>query len=106
MNKAYKYRLYPDKNQSEFINKTFGYLRFVYNKILVDRMEKYEQYKEDKEALKKLKYTTPADYKDVFVWLKEVDSLALANERLNLNAAYRNFFRDKSIGFPRFKSKH
>lgn len=106
MNKAYRYRIYPDEEQSELINKTFGCVRFVYNRMLADRKEKYEQYKNDKEALKKLKYTTPADYKDGFVWLKEVDSLALANAQLNLNIAYKNFFRDKSVGFPKFKSKH
>ncbi|MEQ8156352.1 MAG: RNA-guided endonuclease TnpB family protein [Clostridiaceae bacterium] len=106
MNKAYKYRLYPDKKQSELINKTFGCVRFVYNRMLADRNEKYKQNKDDKEVLKKLKYTTPADYKNEFVWLKEVDSLALANAQLNLNTAYKNFFRDKSIGFPKFKSKH
>ncbi|MBT9147134.1 MAG: hypothetical protein DDT32_00886 [Syntrophomonadaceae bacterium] len=48
----------------------------------------------------------PADYKKDFEWLKEVDSLALANAYLNLNNAYSNFFRDKSVGFPKFKSKH
>ncbi|EGO6609463.1 hypothetical protein GWG83_002535 [Enterococcus faecalis] len=37
--------------------------------------------------------------------MKEVDSFALANAQLNLNKAYKNFFRDKSVGFPRFKSK-
>ena len=106
MNKAYRYRLYPNKEQSELINKTFGCVRFVYNRMLSDRKGKYEQNKDDKETLKKLKYTTPADYKDEFVWLKEVDSLALANAQLNLNTAYKNFFRYKSIGFPKFKSKH
>lgn len=106
MNKAYKYRLYPDKEQSALINKTFGCVRFVYNRMLSDRIEKYEQCKDNKEALKKMKYSTPADYKDEFEWLREVDSLALANAQLNLNTAYKNFFRDKSIGFPKFKSKH
>lgn len=106
MNKAYKYRLYPNKEQSELINKTFGCVRFVYNRMLVDRMGKYEQYKNNKEALKKLKYNTSADYKGEFIWLKEVDSLALANAQINLNTAYNNFFRDKSIGFPKLKSKH
>ena len=48
---------------------------------------------------------TPAQYKNEYPWLKEVDSLALANAQVNLNKAYRNFFRDKSIGFPKFKSK-
>ena len=39
------------------------------------------------------------------MWLKEVDSLALANAQMNLDKAYKNFFRDKSVGFPKFKSK-
>jgi putative transposase len=106
MNKAYRYRIYPSKEQAELINKTFGCVRFVYNKMLADRKAKYEQYKDDKEALKKQKYTTPAYYKAEFPWLREVDSLALSNAQLNLNTAYSNFFRDKSAGFPRFKSKH
>lgn len=48
----------------------------------------------------------PADYKAEYPWLKEVDSLALANAQLNLQTAYKNFCRDKAIGFPKFKSKH
>ncbi|TLN18748.1 IS200/IS605 family element transposase accessory protein TnpB [bacterium] len=106
MNKAYKYRLYPNKEQAVLINKTFGCVRFVYNQMLADRKAIYEQYKDDKEALKQQKHPLPADYKKEFPWLKEVDSLALANAQLNLNTAYKNFFRDKSVGFPKFKSKH
>lgn len=48
---------------------------------------------------------TPAKYKTEFLWLKEVDSLALANAQRNLQSAYRNFFRDKSVGYPKYKSK-
>jgi putative transposase len=106
MNKAYKYRLYPCDEQAVLINKTFGCVRFVYNQMLANRKAIYEQYKDDKEALKQQKYTLPADYKKEFEWLKEVDSLALANAQLNLNTAYKNFFRDKTVGFPKFKSKH
>ena len=64
--------------------------------------DKINHYEETKGNLK----TTPAQYKSEFEWLKEVDSLALANEQLHLETAYKNFFRDKSIGFPKFKSKH
>ena len=106
MNKAYQYRLYPSAKQAVLINKTFGCVRFVYNQMLANRKAIYEQYKDDKEALKGQKYSLPADYKKEFAWLKEVDSLALANAQLNLNNAYNNFFRDKSVGFPKFKSKH
>ena len=45
-------------------------------------------------------------YKKEYSFLKEVDSLALANVQLHLEKAYKNFFRDPKIGFPRFKSKH
>lgn len=106
MNKAFKYRIYPNTEQEILINKTFGCVRFVYNKMLANRKEIYEQYKNDKEVLKKQKYLLPADFKKEFEWLKEVDSLALANAQLNLQTAYKNFFRDKSVGFPKFKSKH
>lgn len=106
MNKAYVYRIYPTDEQAILINKTFGCVRFVYNKMLADRKAAYEQYKEDKHALKQQRDPTPADYKEEFEWLREVDSLALANAQLNLNAAYKNFFRDQSVGFPKFKSKH
>lgn len=63
MNKAYKYRIYPNKEQEVLIKKTFGCVRFIYNQML-------------------------------------------ANAQLNLNTPYRNFFRDQSVGFPKFKSKH
>ena len=64
--------------------------------------DKIEHYKETKQMLK----NTPAQYKEEFTFLKEVDSLALANAQQNLDSAYKNFFRDKSAGFPKFKSKH
>lgn len=106
MNKAFKFRLYPNKEQTVLIRKTFGCVRFIYNHMLEDRIAVYERYKDDKETLRKQKYTMPASYKEQYAWLKEVDSLALANAQLNLNAAYRNFFRNPSFGFPQFKSKH
>ena len=97
-NKSFKFRIYPNASQEALIAKTFGCVRFVYNKMLSDRNEYYE------ETGKSLN-NTPAKYKIEYEWLKEVDSLALANAQLNLNKAYNNYFRDKSIGFPKFKSK-
>jgi putative transposase len=79
-NKAYKFRLYPTEEQAMVIRKTFGCVRFVYNNMLAERKETYESLKDDKEALKKVKRPTPAKYKKEYEWLKEVDSLALANE--------------------------
>ncbi|WP_078428633.1 RNA-guided endonuclease TnpB family protein [Alkalihalobacterium alkalinitrilicum] len=103
-NKAYKFRLYPTDEQALMIRKTFGCVRFVYNKMLAERKETYENLKDDKEALKKVKHPTPAKYKKEFAWLKEVDSLALANAQLNLNKAYKAFFKGNAK-FPNFKSK-
>ena len=105
MNKAYKYRIYPDSEKEILINKTFGCVRFVYNKMLANRKEVYERFKDDKEALKQQKYLLPADFKKDFEWLKEVDSLALANAQLNLQSAYKNFFREKKgYGYGRLAS--
>ena len=97
-NKAYKFRLYPNKEQEIMFAKTFGCVRFIYNKMLADKIE---YYKETKQKLN----NTPAQYKKEFEWLKEVDSLALANAQMNLQTAYNNFFRTPKVGFPKFKSK-
>lgn len=103
MLKAYKYRIYPTSEQRLYLAKVFGCTRFIYNKMLADRIKSYEENKDlDNKAMK---YPTPAQYKKEYEWLKEVDSLALANAQMNLDKAYKNFFRDKSIGFPKFKSK-
>lgn len=97
-NRAYKFRLYPTKEQEELINKTIGSARFIYNQMLADKIKHYS------ETGSKLN-NTPAQYKSQYEWLKEVDSLALANAQMNLQTAYNNFFRDKKIGFPKFKAK-
>ncbi|EMF0042509.1 transposase [Enterococcus hirae] len=101
--KAYKFRIYPTEEQETFFAKSFGCVRKVYNLMLDDRMKAYKETRKD--SSKKMSFPTPAKYKQDFPFLKEVDSLALANAQLNLDKAYKNFFRDKSVGFPRFKSK-
>ena len=95
---AYKYRLYPNKEQQIYFAKCFGCVRFIYNRMLSDKIE---HYKETKQRLN----NTPAQYKKEFPWLKEVDSLALANAQMNLQTAYNNFFKRPEVGFPKFKSK-
>lgn len=95
---GYKYRLYPNKNQKEYFEKCFGCVRFIYNRMLADKIEYYNKNEQ------KLN-NTPAQYKKEFVWLKEVDSLALANAQINLQTAYNNFFNRPEMGFPKFKSK-
>ena len=95
--RAYKYRIYPDKEQRDFFARTFGCVRLFYNTSL-DEMNKL--YKEKKEY----KDITPASYKERFPFFKEVDSLALANAQLNRNKALKSFFR-KQNKFPKFKAK-
>ena len=103
MNKAIKYRLYPTTEQSILFAKTFGCCRKVYNLMLSDKIESYK-------STGKFISVTPAKYKKDYQYLKEVDSLALANVQLNLQDAFKNRFsksRKKQNGFPKFKSaKH
>lgn len=98
-NKAYKFRIYPTKEQEIILAKTFGCARFIYNKMLEDKISYYN-------TTKQMLKNTPANYKEEYTWLKEVDSLALSNAQLNLEKAYKNFFTNPKAGFPSFKSKH
>lgn len=100
-NKAIKYRLYPTTEQSVMFTKTFGCCRKVYNLMLYDKIEGYK-------LTGKFPTVTPAKYKKDYPYLKEVDSLALANKQMDLQAAFRNRFsksRKKNNGFPKFKSE-
>ena len=102
--KTYKYRLYPNKQQEILLQKTFGCCRFVYNQTLYYRKKLYENESKNMNKFSCNQYVNQVLKKE-FEWLKEVDSLALANAQMNLDKAYKNFFRDKSVGFPKFKSK-
>lgn len=103
MNKAIKYRLYPTTEQEIMFAKTFGCCRKVYNLMLADKITCYKE-------IKSFGKQTPAMYKAEYPFLKEVDSLALANVQLNLQGALKNCFdksRKRQNGFPKFKSaKH
>lgn len=102
MEKAYKYRIYPNKKQQELIQKTFGCCRFVYNQYLAKRIEMYEKNKET------FSYVQCANdmklLKTKLEWLKEVDSTALQSSLKDLDTAYQKFFKEHS-GCPKFKSK-
>ena len=100
MNKALKYRLYPTKSQMQMFAQTFGCCRKVWNLMLSDKIESYK-------TTGKFVSVTPAQYKSDYPYLKEVDSLALANTQLNLQSAFRNCFcktRKKRNAFPKYKS--
>ena len=104
MLKAYKYRLYPSKEQAEQLSKTFGCCRYVYNYYLA---KKIEQYKETKKSMSKIDCNNHCnrELKNEFTWLKDIDKFAITNAIYNLDSAYQNFFKEHT-GFPKFKSKH
>lgn len=103
MLKAYKYRIYPSKQQIEQIKKTFGCCRFVYNQTLEYRKVKYGNTKESMSKLDCNNYVNQILKKE-YLWLKEVDKFALTNSVYNMDFAYQKFFKEHT-GYPKFKSK-
>lgn len=102
MIKAYKYRMYPNKEQEVLIQKTFGCCRFVYNQMLA---YKIDQYKNNNVSMSKMDCNNYCNrvLKSQYTWLKEVDKFGLTNSIYNMDSAYQSFFRGG--GFPKFKSK-
>ncbi|WP_394189638.1 IS200/IS605 family element RNA-guided endonuclease TnpB [Paenisporosarcina quisquiliarum] len=102
VNKAYKFRIYPTKEQEILIAKTIGCSRFVFNRFLARWNDTY------KETGKGLSYHSCSaeltHLKNELVWLKEVDSIALQSSLKNLANSYSRFF-NKQNKAPRFKSK-
>ena len=109
IDRAIKVRLYPNQGQEEMLNKTFGCCRFIYNKMLEERKHIYEKLKDETQTLYDYNYKTEKEYKEEYLFLKEVDSKALQSEWRHLKSAYDNFFRNikkgSKKGFPKFKSK-
>ena len=104
MYKAYKYRIYPNKQQKELIRKTFGCCRFVYNQTLAYKKELYEKEKKSVSKIDCNNYCN-RELKKTYEWLKEVDKFALTNAIYNMDSAYQKFFKEHA-GYPKFKSKH
>ena len=104
MNKGIKFRAYPNKEQQNLINQTFGCCRLIYNKGLAMREDAYKNgskvgYTQTSAMLTDLKKTAE------FGFLKEVDSIALQQTLRDLDRGYVNFFQ-KRAAHPTFKSKH
>jgi len=102
VNKAYKFRIYPNKQQEVLINKTFGCCRFVFNHFLVKWNDAYEETGEG------LSYnicnSQLTQLKKEFTWLKEVDSIAIQTSLKHLADAFTRFFKGQNKA-PRFKTK-
>lgn len=103
MLKGYKYRIYPNKQQEEQIQKTFGCCRFVYNQTLAYRNDKYKTSKESMNKTSCNNYVNQVLKKE-YEWLKEVDKFALTNSVYHMDNAYQKFFIEHT-GFPKFKNK-
>ena len=103
MNRAYRYRIYPNAGQKEQLEKTFGCCRYVYNAVL-DLQKK--RYCEGEKYLSKINANNwcNRELKASNPWLKEVDKFALTNTIFALDSGFKRFF-DKAGGYPKFKSK-
>ena len=107
MEYSYKFRLYPNLEQENLIQRTFGCARFVYNYFLAERITQYRENGKSPTQIQQSKELTALKQK--LEWLQEPDKCALQNALQNLDAAYKNFFRrvknGGNPGFPKFKSK-
>lgn len=108
MEYSYKFRIYPTPSQENLMQRTFGCCRFVFNRYLAMRKERYEQ---DGKTMNY--YDCAGDMtqlKNSLTWLKEVDATALQSALRDLDTAYQNFFRrvkqGQKPGYPRVKGKH
>lgn len=98
---GYRYRIYPNKGQRILLEKHFGSCRFVFNKLLEIKSTLYKRCKVKVSEFDLNKHLLVL--KEVYLWLKEIDSQALQQISKNLNTAYKNFFNGS--GFPNYKSK-
>lgn len=102
--KTYKFRLYPNKEQEKLLANHFGSIRFVYNHFLAKRKEQYEQTKKSSNRYEQQKELTAMKKTETYSWLKEINSQSLQYALRNLDTAYQNFFKGRAK-FPRFHSK-
>lgn len=108
---AYKYRIYPTKEQQVLLSKTFGCKRVIFNHYLNEQQERYKNKEKHLSNYDINKDITKL--KDEKAWLREVDSIALQMAAEDLSVAYENFFKSvtgkrkgKKISAPKFKNKH
>ena len=104
MMKAYKYRLYPNREQAIFFEKSFGCVRYVYNWALNQRIESYQKDGTRLSWVDSCKRLTELKKQKETEWLNEVANQSLQSSIRNMDSAFTRFFREKK-GFPKFKSK-
>lgn len=101
--RSYQYRLYPNKQQEQQLQRTFGCCRFVYNQMIKVQEQRHDN---GEPFLTKFQANEYCNHvlKQEYPFLKEVDKFALSNSIFNLNYAYQRFFKMKA-GYPKFKTK-
>lgn len=105
MQKGYKARIYPTKEQQIIIKQTFGACRYVYNHFLAERIRAYKEEGVCLSCYQTQKQLTALKRDKDHLWLAGIDSMALQESLKNLDRAYKNFF-DGNARFARFHSKH
>ena len=101
---AYKYRIYPTKEDKILLAKHFGCCRFLYNYFLTYRKSEYEQGNKVSYYITQ-KELTKMKAKEEYSWLNEVASQSLQMAIQQLDDAYKKFFRQQG-GYPNYKNKH
>jgi len=104
INKTYRFRLFPTKEQEVLLNKHFGCVRYVYNHFLNERKKQYQANKKSDNYYKQAAALTKLKNEEDTKWLKEVNSQSLQFALRSLDTAFLNFFRGNAQ-FPKFKSK-
>jgi putative transposase len=102
MKRGNRYRIYPDEEQKALMEKHFGSTRFVYNKLLNIKSHLYKKFRISISEFELNNHLLVL--KEVYPWLKEVNSGALQQASRNLNTAFNHFFKD-GFGYPQRKSK-
>ncbi len=110
--KRYKYRIYPNKNQREYLGRVFGSCRWIYNHFLAENIKQMDLHKEDPAKHPKPNTSTfhfnnllpDLKNQEETKWLKETPAQVLQQANTHLTSAFSNFFKHKK-GYPKFKNK-
>lgn len=104
MQRAYQYRLYPNKEQKQILECHFGAMRWIYNYGLERKTKAFQKDKTKVSCFEIIKEIPILKSKENTKWLKEINAQSLQMSLRQLDNAYTKFFRDKK-GFPNFKNK-
>ncbi|MFD5174773.1 RNA-guided endonuclease InsQ/TnpB family protein [Nocardia sp. NPDC058379] len=102
--RAYKYRFYPTNEQVDQLARTFGCVRYVYNRALAERSRAWTLERRRVNYVDTSKMLTGWKRDPETVWLTEPSKGPLQVALQNLQGAYDKFWR-KQAGYPKFKKK-